>query len=131
MVMDGKLYLEATVKTPEVEVNPTEGILIMKGRSLPEDAIEFYEPVFAALNVATAGKDFFTLKFYLEYLNTSSSSIIRSVMEYFADKKLSGDIDFIIEWYYEEDDFEMEEMGKHYEQTIDNLPVKFIEVDAL
>ncbi len=129
--MSERFHLPATVKTPEIIVDYDVPEMIMRGRSLPEDAIEFYMPTFEALERASMGQSFFTLKFYIEYLNTSSSSVIRSIMELFQDKKNDGSLDFKVIWHFEEDDLEMEEMGLHFQQTIPGLSVEFQEVDSI
>jgi hypothetical protein len=37
------LTIEGTAKTPTVEFNASKGILELKGRSIPENSIEFYK----------------------------------------------------------------------------------------
>ena len=129
--MSGNYYIQATVKTPEIKIDTEARVMEMRGRSLPEDAIEFYNSAIIALDEALSANDSFTLKFYLEYLNTSSSSIIRSIMELAADAMGRPGRDYIVQWYFEEDDLEMEEMGKHYEQTIPGLEIEYHEVDSI
>ena len=38
-------YLEATPKTPEIDFNPAANTFLIKGRSIPENSIEFYRPL--------------------------------------------------------------------------------------
>ena len=123
--------IEETIKTPEIVMDPEQGLICIKGRSLPEDAIEFYSPIINHIRKSADEKDFYTIRFSLEYVNTSSASVIRSIMEFFFEKKNKDGTDFLVEWCYEEDDFEMEETGRHYEQTIPGIPFKFIEVQSL
>lgn len=129
--MSNGYYIAATVKTPEITVDADAGVMTMRGRSLPEDSIEFYEPAIEALERASQGKSNFELIFYIEYLNTSSSSVIRSIIELFFDKHANGELNLIVKWHFEEDDLEMEEMGHHFEQTIPGLPIEYIEVDSI
>jgi hypothetical protein len=37
---------EGSPKTPFVNFDPVEGLLELKGRSIPENSIEFYKPLF-------------------------------------------------------------------------------------
>lgn len=128
--MSEHLYrVEASVKTPEIVVMRDR--MTMTGRSLPEDAIDFYQPAIAALKQAAINSGTYTLLFYIEYLNTSSSSIIRSIMEMFHELSKSNGVDYNIVWHFEEDDLEMEELGKHYEQTIPGLNIEYLEVDGI
>jgi len=129
--MSSSLNIKATVKTPEIIINSSIGEMQMKGRSLPEDAIDFYQPVFKALEESIELNDQMTLVFYVEYLNTSSSSILRSMLEMCNSKKETGKIDLKIIWHFEREDVEMEEMGQHFKQTIKNLPIEFVEVETI
>ena len=40
------LHIEATAKTPKADLNSETGELTLSGRSVPENAIRVYEPVF-------------------------------------------------------------------------------------
>jgi len=39
------LIIEGTAKTPTVNFNASEGLIEIKGRSIPENSIEFYKPL--------------------------------------------------------------------------------------
>jgi hypothetical protein len=68
------LFIEPTAKTPQIDLNPITGELILSGRSIPENAAKTYENI---LNWVTeyAKRPRLTtnLRFNLEYFNTSSS----------------------------------------------------------
>jgi hypothetical protein len=68
------LFIEPTAKTPQIDLNPITGELILSGRSIPENASKVYENI---LNWVTeyAKRPRLTtnLRFNLEYFNTSSS----------------------------------------------------------
>jgi hypothetical protein len=122
------LNLEGSPKTPTIEFNLDSGYLLIKGRSIPENSIEFYKPLIEALeeyknNCQSSTK----VDIQLEYFNTSSSKCILDVF-----KKLeainSGNSEVVINWYYEEDDEDMLEAGEDY-QAIISIPFKMIEVE--
>lgn len=126
------IHLESTIKTPELDFNGDTGVLLIAGRSLPEDAVDFYEaPLKWVDEYAQSPKSTTKAVFRLEYLNTSSSSMVRTLLERLTDLSDSGKSEVIVEWHFEEDDLEMEETGRHYEHTIENLPIKFVEVESL
>jgi hypothetical protein len=121
------LNLEGTAKTPTVDFK-SNGELLIKRRSIPENSIEFYKPIIDWIsNYGSSSNGDTTVKIQLEYFNTSSSKCILDVF-----KKLESlsDNTVKIKWYYEEDDEDMLEAGEDYEAIID-LPFEMIEVEEL
>lgn len=121
------LIIDGTTKTPDVNFNAEKGILEVKGRSIPENSIEFYKPLVDWLEEYAQGPQSKTqVNVHLEYFNTSSSKCILDVF-----KKLEAihknKYDVQINWYYEEDDEDMLEAGEDYESII-RVPFKMIEI---
>jgi len=121
------LNLEGTAKTPTVDFK-SNGELLIKGRSIPENSIEFYKPIIDWISdYGNAPQSDTSVNIQLEYFNTSSSKCILDVF-----KKLESlpDTSVKIKWYYEEDDEDMLEAGEDYEAIID-LPFEMVEVEEL
>ena len=121
------LSLEGTAKTPTVDFK-SAGELLIKGRSIPENSIEFYKPLIDWIAAYSDNpKENTLVNIQLEYFNTSSSKCIIDVF-----KKLESIIDSTVsvKWYYEEDDEDMLEAGEDYEAIID-LPFEMIEVEEI
>ncbi|TNE53945.1 MAG: DUF1987 domain-containing protein [Bacteroidetes bacterium] len=123
------LTLEGSAKTPSVTFT-TDGKLELKGRSIPENSVEFYKPLNEWIDAYGASPQTQTVvDIKLEYFNTSSSKCILDLF-----KKLEGingkGTDVSINWYFEEDDEDMEEAGEDY-QAIISLPFKIIEVEEI
>jgi len=121
------LIIAGTTKTPDVNFDIENGALEIKGRSIPENSIEFYKPLVDWLEeYAQAPKSKTNVNVHLEYFNTSSSKCILDVF-----KKLEAihknKYDVQINWYYEEDDEDMLEAGEDYESII-RVPFKMIEI---
>jgi hypothetical protein len=121
------ISIEGTAKTPTVKFDSDLGIMEIKGRSIPENSIEFYKPLVDWLDeYAKSAKDLTQVNIQLEYFNTSSSKCILDVF-----KKLEaihkGQSEVIINWHYEEDDEDMLEAGEDYESII-RVPFKMIEI---
>ena len=38
------LIIEESIKTPSITFNPNTGVLEIKGKSIPENSLEFYKP---------------------------------------------------------------------------------------
>lgn len=125
-----KISIEGTPKTPTVHFDAEKGLVEIKGRSIPENSIEFYQPLVDWLEkymeVATNVEQT-AVNIQLEYFNTSSSKCILDVFKKLeAIHKKSNNV--VINWYYEEDDEDMLEAGEDY-QSIINIPFKMIEVE--
>lgn len=121
------LTIEGSPKTPNVMMNPETGTIEIKGRSIPENSIEFYKPVVDWLDEYTkspAAKTVVNVR--LEYFNTSSSKCILDVFKKLEVIKKNGN-DIVINWYYEEDDEDMLEAGEDYESII-KVPFKMIQI---
>ena len=122
------LTLEGTPKTPTVSFSKDAGVLEIKGRSIPENSIEFYKPLLDWIGeYGSASKPETQINIKLEYFNTSSSKCILDVfkkLETLANTKMT------INWYYEEDDEDMLEAGEDY-QAIISIPFKMIQVEEL
>lgn len=121
------ISIEGTAKTPSVKFDAETGVLEIKGRSIPENSIEFYKPLVDWLEgYASSAKEKTVVNVQLEYFNTSSSKCILDVF-----KKLEalnkGKSDVMVNWYYEEDDEDMLEAGEDYESII-RVPFKMIEI---
>ncbi|MDP4226386.1 MAG: DUF1987 domain-containing protein [Bacteroidota bacterium] len=121
------LFVEGTQKTPTVNFDASKGIIEIKGRSIPENSIEFYKPLVDWLeNYAQNAQGSTVVNIQLEYFNTSSSKCILDVF-----KKLEAiyknNHPVNINWYYEEDDEDMLEAGEDYESII-HVPFNMVEI---
>ncbi len=115
-------YLEETPKTPEINLNAQTGKFIISGRSIPENSIEFYKPMFDWLDAYTKEANNKTnVDVKLEYFNTSSSKCLVEVFRRLEDIKGKGK-EIEVNWFYEEDDEDMQESGEDFKEII-NLPI--------
>ena len=115
-----KFFLEETSKTPKLHFDASSGKFLMSGRSIPENAIEFYKPLFEWLDEYVknpCAKTDFEIR--LEYFNTSSS---KCLVEIFRRLEKIKDKEVVINWYYEEDDEDMQESGEDFKELID-IPI--------
>jgi hypothetical protein len=109
------IEIKSTEDTPQVILNTTANKFELSGRSLPEDAAEFYQPILNWLDQyakSPNGETIFEIK--LEYFNTASSKLILDVLT-----KLEDIENSVIHWYYYEDDEDMEEAGEEFSELID------------
>lgn len=122
------ITIEGTPKTPSVNFDYNSGKVEIKGRSIPENSIEFYKPLVDWLEkYSSAPKGLTEVNVQLEYFNTSSSKCILDVFKKLETIHKSGN-EVLINWYYEEDDEDMLEAGEDY-QSIIRIPFKMIEIE--
>jgi hypothetical protein len=121
------IIIEGTPKTPSVKFDEKEGVFEIKGRSIPENSVEFYKPLNEWLdNYMQTPLDKTVVNIRLEYFNTSSSKCILDVFKRLeAIHKTKHDVE--INWFYEEDDEDMLEAGEDYDSII-KVPFKMIEI---
>ena len=123
------IKIEGTPKTPTVNFKAESGVLEVKGRSIPENSIEFYKPLVDWIgNYGDSAKADTVVNIQLEYFNTSSSKCILDVFKKL--ESVNGKTNITINWHYEEDDEDMLEAGEDY-QAIINIPFKMIEMEEM
>ncbi|MDW7690321.1 DUF1987 domain-containing protein [Flammeovirgaceae bacterium SG7u.111] len=109
------LNLEGTEDTPSVLLDKGNEIFELSGRSLPEDAAEFYQPILDWLSKYSLEPNPKTqFVFKLEYFNTASSKLILDVLSQL--EEIDG-VDIL--WYYHEDDEDMEEAGEEFSELVE------------
>lgn len=122
------IKIQGTPKTPAVNFDTTSGLLELIGRSIPENSIEFYKPILEGLDAYAGSPQAKTnVNIKLEYFNTSSSKCILDVLKKLEGIHKSGN-EVVINWYFEEDDEDMEEAGEDY-QAIIQVPFNMVEVE--
>ncbi len=123
------LRIEGSSKTPDVNFDPEKGVVEIKGRSIPENSIEFYKPLIDWLNEYSEKPQTSTeVNIQLEYFNTSSSKCILDLFKKMEQINEADNSNIKINWYYESDDEDMLEAGEDYDAII-KIPFKMIELE--
>ena len=114
------LHLEGTDETPSVTLDPKKSIFEISGRSLPENAPDFYKPVLHWINDYASNPNPVTeIIFKLEYFNTASAKLILDLLT--ALEKINN---AKVQWYFNEDDEDMEEAGEDFSALV-KIPFDF------
>ncbi|MBT34027.1 MAG: nuclear pore complex subunit [Thalassobius sp.] len=117
------LFLEKSNKTPFIEFDANRGYLLIEGRSIPEDALDFYQPLFSWLDsYSKTAQEVTVMEFKLEYFNTSSSKCLVEILRRLEDINCEKHVE--VKWFYEQDDEDMQESGEDYMQLV-NVPISF------
>lgn len=122
------ITMEGTAKTPDLSFDANTGVFDIKGRSIPENSVEFYKPVLEWLDKYTQQTQPKTVvNVQLEYFNTSSSKCILDILKKFEVIAKNGN-DIVINWFYESDDEDMLEAGNDYKDII-KVPFNITEIE--
>jgi hypothetical protein len=114
------LTRDGSEDTPKVILDKNNGIFEISGRSLPEDAAEFYQPILDWLTRYESATNSETrFQFKLEYFNTASSKLILDILS-----KLEDIEGTVVHWYFHEDDEDMEEAGEEFSELVE-IPFEF------
>jgi len=113
------LVINDSVKTPTITFMAGEGALEIKGKSIPENSLEFYRPVFEWLdNYSGRPAPKTVLRVALEYFNTSSSKCLLDIFRKLETISLSGKSEVKVSWCYDSDDEDMMEAGEDYRALV-------------
>lgn len=108
------LSIDAKEDTPMVMLDSENQVFEIIGKSLPEDVLEFYQPVFDWLEeYVKAPNDSTVFKMKIEYFNSASHKVINDILEILAEIKTAGN-SIKIHWHYLEDDEDMLEAGQDF-----------------
>ena len=119
------INLKGTPDTPTVILNPATHVVNLSGRSLPEDAAAFYNPILEWLdNYAVDNSEETVAVFKLDYFSTSSSKMLLSILYKLESMSFAG-TKVKIRWYYPEDDDDIEEAGNVYSELVE-LPFEHL-----
>ncbi len=113
------IKIESQEDTPKIVFDPENNIFEISGRSLPEDASLFYEPIIEWLKAYAENPNENTdLHIKMNYFNTASSKLLLDILMTMEDMVEAGR-SCNIKWFYDEEDEDMEEAGEEYSELID------------
>jgi hypothetical protein len=122
------LSIEATIKTPSINLDSITGDISISGISIPENPLEFFKPLDQELETYISKPSPLTnLEFKLEYFNTSSTLIIRNVIRKLA--SINHQTELKVKWYFENDDEDMQEAGDEFKLLFKDVSFDIIGVN--
>jgi hypothetical protein len=128
------LKIDATKLTPAIVMDPERHTIEISGFSLPEDAIDFYQPIINWLKeyreenkaVAQNGHEL-NVYFKLTYFNSASMRLIVEIFEHIG-KMLQMGFKVNVNWKYDSEDPQMAETGREL-GDITKVPVLLTNFD--
>lgn len=122
------LFIKSTEETPEISLNHYTKTYYVAKRSLPENAIGFYEPVFQWIEEFSQNPPEQEMEFVfsLEYFNTASAKQIAKILLLL--EKLDEKIDVNVVWKYQKNDVDMMSSGLRFSKLL-NIEFEIQEIE--
>jgi hypothetical protein len=119
------LRIQQAKNSPEVVLDP-KGIIRIKGRSIQENAAEFFEPVDQWISdYIKDPAEVTSVDIMLEYFNSASARIFITLFQKITFVALKNK-KYKFNWYYEEGDEDILERGEYFASVLD-VPINFVE----
>ena len=111
------LHIASTEETPEINFDVEKKQFSISGKSLPEDSIAFYAPVFEWLQqfVDEVQEDV-EFEFFMDYYNTSSAKQLAKIFLFL--EKLNEKVFVQVVWKYKKDDNDMMSSGVRFSKLL-------------
>src|SRR6056297_1773913 len=117
------IILAPTEDTPEVVLDFGKKTFRIANRSLPENAFDFYKPIYEWLEKEIFNIDYkIEFHFQLDYFNTASAKQIGKIFNLLEQIKSK----LLVVWHYYSDDLDMYESGKRFAR-LTGIAFDFIE----
>ena len=111
------LHIASTEETPEINFDVEKKQFSISGKSLPEDSIAFYAPVFEWLQqfVDEVQEDV-EFEFFMDYYNTSTAKQLAKIFLFL--EKLNEKVFVQVVWKYKKDDNDMMASGVRFSKLL-------------
>jgi len=121
-----KYIIQSEEDTPEIILDPEDGILKFKGKSIPENAVSFYKPIIDWLHSYKENPaDHTQISFKFDYYNTATDRQLVKILLILEEISKNNSVD--IDWYYNTGDISMLNDGRKFKELID-LNIEIIEL---
>jgi len=109
--------------------DPSGQKLAIEGESYPENAPEFYAPIFEWLDAyfgnPVAGR--VQVDLHILYFNSSSSKMLMRVFDMLEDAAEAGS-EIVVNWHYDPEDEAAEEYGEEFQEDLESVTFNMVEL---
>lgn len=122
-------YYAQTTTTPEVNFQFSSNQLSIKGEVYPENANDFFRPIFEKLEGYLESVEDETIDFNvsLTYFNSAATKMLYKMFGLLNDAALAGN-EIRLNWYHDEEDVTTQEFGEEMREEFEALKFKAIVV---
>lgn len=118
------LQIKATNDSPGINFDKQLGKYLVFGKSYPEEARKFYDPILLWLDEYTENPNKETIfEFRLDYYNSATSTMLLEIL-YTLEKIVQNGNKVVVIWNYLEIDDDMLDTGKEYSEMV-KIPFEF------
>lgn len=110
------LVIKEGKNTPTIDFNINTRKFLVYGRSFPENAKKFYQPVLEWLKNISINEGKIDLEFKLFYISSSSIISILEIIKRFDELNKIG-VSVSVIWNYESDDEDLLKIGEDYKKV--------------
>ena len=115
--------------TPMINFDSNTGVLVMEGKSFPENTFEFYKPVLEWLKNYFVQTSLDTkIIFRIVYCNSTTSKILYDMFDMFQNACDEGK-SISIKWEFLEDNDAAEEIGEDFKDDFEDLDIELVQID--
>ena len=116
------IKIEASDRSPEVDFDFDKNVYALRGESYPEDVTAFFGPVIGKLEERLGSLKGTEVQFDFElvYFNSSSAKVLMGLFDMLDETAAEGNA-VVINWIYDEEDDNMEELGEEFAEDLENV----------
>jgi hypothetical protein len=120
------LVIKGTDVSLSIHLDKSDGIFEFSGKSRPENAIEFFDPIFDWVDEYILNPNPVTeINFKLEYYNSSSAKVLLRLIVRF-EQLIEKGLEARIKWHYRKSDEDIQEAGEDF-ATLVNIPFEYVD----
>ncbi len=120
------LNIGPTRHTPAIVYEPDARRLRFEGESYPENAAQFYEPIFAWLQKRLQDQPSpLSVDVTMNYFNSSSSKALLDIFD-MLDQAAGKGMDITVNWRFHEDNDIGEEYGEEFSEDMQHLTFNLV-----
>ena len=109
------LLIEAQDDTPQVTLDKSGNAFELSGKSLPEDVLKFYQPIYDWLKqYATDPNEETVVNLKIDYFNSASHKAINYMLEILVNIEKEAGKKVTVKWHYLAEDDDMLETGHDF-----------------
>ena len=126
-----ELHVPATGLTPEVRLNPVQGLLSLRGESYPEHVLSFYAPILERIGaVLEAGKlPLLRVEMHITYYNSASAKAFHRIF-HMLNKAAENGCAVELLWHFDQEDDMARDLGRDIREDFPAIRVVEVELAA-
>ncbi len=118
------INIEKSNTSPEIIMEQNPDIMRIEGESYPENAFQFYAPVFEWFHTQFPLLDEFVLEVRLSYMNSTSTKCILDILDILNEASTEGK-KIQVRWFYQKDNSRALDLAEEFKEDL-QLPFELI-----